>query len=90
MPRTLEIEDPNLWIDDDFGGTLNDQVFSDDFASPGVIPTYDDNGNLTFDGVHESERGVIGTCSATMPTAQSRPAGAAWVPSSCEQFSIYY
>jgi RHS repeat-associated protein len=36
-------------------GTLsvNDQVFNDDFASAAVSPSYDDNGNLTFDGVYK-------------------------------------
>ncbi len=45
VTSTLLFENANLWIDDDSGGTMNDQVFSDDFASAGITATYDDNGD---------------------------------------------
>ena len=45
--------DAQLAIDDDAGGSFNDVVFDDAFASADITPTYDDNGNLTFDGVYK-------------------------------------
>ena len=41
-----------MLIDNDSDGTLDEQLFSDDFNSNSATLTYDDNGNLTFDGVH--------------------------------------
>jgi RHS repeat-associated protein len=40
-----------MWIDTDSDGTIDEQQFADDFSSNEVTLTYDDNGNLTYDGV---------------------------------------
>jgi hypothetical protein len=40
-----------MWIDNDSDGTIDEQQFADDFSSNEVTLTYDDNGNLTYDGV---------------------------------------
>jgi hypothetical protein len=53
-----EFDDVTMWIDTDSDGTLpcspaalGRQQFADDFSSNEVTLTYDDNGNLTYDGV---------------------------------------
>ena len=53
IPHTRYVKNANLWIDDDDDDVFDDQVFSDDFASATVSPSYDDNGNLTDDGIHQ-------------------------------------
>jgi RHS repeat-associated protein len=46
-----EFDDVTMWIDNDSDGTIDEQQFADDFSSNEVTLTYDDNGNLTYDGV---------------------------------------
>ena len=58
-----EFDDVTMLIDNDSDGTIDEQLFSDDFNSNSAALTYDDtldlaglrqgqSGNLTFDGVH--------------------------------------
>ncbi len=46
-----EFDDVTMWIDNDADGTIDERQFADDFNSNQVTLTYDDNGNLTSDGV---------------------------------------
>jgi RHS repeat-associated protein len=46
-----EFDDVTMWMDTDSDGTIDEQQFADDFSSNEVTLTYDDNGNLTCDGV---------------------------------------
>jgi hypothetical protein len=46
-----EFDNVDLWIDADSDGTMDEQQIADDFNSSQADLDYDDNGNLTDDGV---------------------------------------